>query len=344
MSLETPTILVTGATGFLGKSILNAFAQYENVEVIAACRNPAKLTKSFKGEVREGDLRDPSYRQAVVKNVDVICHAGTWASMWGHDQQEQQYFYQPALDLIEQSIAAGVKRFLLSGSVVIANPSKTDSFIDDFSPTVKTGLWPHIDYLIDIDTYMKNNARRGMQMVTMRLGHFVGAGNKLGLVPVLVPRLKTYLVPWLAAGKSRLPLIADTDLGNSFVSASLVKSLNDYESFNICGNSFPTTREVIDYIAAKTGAPTPLISVPYSAGYLFAWLMEILFPILPGKSPFLTRSVVHLAEEWVCATDYAKSKLGFQPQKDWRTAMDEALDELKANDYPWPHLTQALSK
>jgi nucleoside-diphosphate-sugar epimerase len=343
MPLENPTILVTGASGFLGKSILDAFASCENVKIIAACRNKHKLPVTYKGEVREGDLRDPAYRQSVVENIDVICHAGTWASMWGHHKQEQQNFYLPTRDLIEQAITAGVKRFLLSASVVIAKPEKTGSLIDDFSPTAKTGFWPHLDYLIDIDTYMKNNAHRGMQMVTMRLGHFVGAGNKLGLVPVLVPRLKTYLVPWLAKGKSRLPLIADTDLGNSFVYASLANSLQDYESFNICGNSFPTTREIIHYIAGKTGTPTPLFSVPYSAGYLFAWLMETLFHVLPGKSPFLTRSVVHLAEEWVCATEYAEKKLGFKPQKDWRTAMDEALEELKAKDYPWPHLTQASS-
>lgn len=341
MSLEKPTILVTGATGFLGKSILSAFAKYENVTIVAACRNKQKLPKSFKGEVREGNLRDPAHRQSVVKNTDVICHAGTWASMWGHQHQERQNFYEPTIDLIEQAISAGVKRFLLSASVVMGKPKNTDSQINDFSRTTKTGFWPHIDYLIDIDDYMRNNAQRGMQMITMRLGHFVGAGNKLGLVPALVPRLKTYLVPWLANGKSRLPLIADSDLGNSFVAASLAHSLQDYESFNICGNSFPTTHDVIRYIASRTGAPTPLFSVPYFAGYLFAWLMEKLFPILPGNSPFLTRSIVYLAENWVCSTDYAEKKLGFHPQKDWRSAVDEALDELRAKDYPWQRLKQA---
>ena len=180
-------------------------------------------------------------------------------------------------------------------------------------------------------------------MTTMRLGHFVGAGNTLGLVPVLVPRLKTWLVPWLAKGRSRLPLIADTDLGNSFVAASIANGLNDYESFNICGTSFPSTREVICYIAEKTNTPMPLFSVPYPAGYLFAWLMEKLFPVLPGKAPFLTRSVVHLAEEWVCATDYARNKIGYEPQKDWRVAMDEALSELQVKHYPWPYMSQISS-
>jgi nucleoside-diphosphate-sugar epimerase len=356
MQNKKQTILVTGATGFLGKNILEAFASHENVTLIAACRDLGKLSKSFQGEVREGDLFDSSYRQSVVKGVDVICHAGTWAAMWGHAVKERDNFYQPTLDLIEQAINAGVQRFLMTSTVVIAQNArkagrststnktdKADSVIDDFSPTQKTGFWPHVDYLVKIDEYMKNNASRGMQMVTLRLGHFVGAGNTLGLVPVLVPRLKTHLVPWLNGGKSRLPLVADTDLGNSFIAACLANDLQDYESFNICGTSFPTTREVIHYVAEKTGASTPFFSVPYSIGYLFASLMEILFPVLPGKAPFLTRSIVHLAEEWVCSTDYAQKKLNYHPQKDWRSAMDEALKELKANDYPWPYLARTSS-
>jgi len=342
MASGTMNVLVTGASGFLGKNILKAFNNNPKVNVIAACRNKNKLPDYFTGEVRAGDLRDPDYLTTMVKGIDIICHAGTWAAMWSHAQQEQQNFYQPTISLIDVAINAGVKRFILASTVVIAN-NKASGMIDDFSETKSTGFWPHLDYLIDIDQHMKANANRSMQMINMRLGHFVGAGNMLGLVPVLVPRLNTWLVPWLAKGKSHLPLIADTDLGNSFVKACLTKELNNYESFNICGSSFPSTKEVIQYIATKAGTPTPWFSVPYPMGYTFAWLMEKLFPILPGKAPFLTRSIVHLAEEWVCDTNYARNKIGYVAEKNWRVAMDEALAELKNNDYPWPYMTQASS-
>lgn len=340
MNTTKKTILVTGATGFVGQNILSAFASHHNARIIAACREKHRLPGTFSGEVRVGDMRDSDYRRSVVQGIDIICHAGTWAAMWGHTKQEQDNFYLPTIDLIEQAIDAGVKRFLMTSTVAIAERRKQTSPFDDFSATAYTGFWPHLDRLVDIDIYMQTNAHRGMQMSTLRLGHFVGAGNKLGLVPALVPRLKTWLVPWLAGGKSRMPLIADSDLGNAYVAAAFAESLSDYESFNICGPDFPTTQEVIDYIAIKTGIPKPLYSVPYPMGYLFAWLMEKLFPILPGKSPFLTRSIVHLAEEWVCTKDYAEQKLGYRPVKEWRVALDEALQELEADEYPWPYLAQ----
>ncbi|MCK5334821.1 MAG: NAD(P)-dependent oxidoreductase [Gammaproteobacteria bacterium] len=341
MSKNKLTVLITGASGFLGKAIIKAFAEDKNVIIVAACRDKQKLPRSFTGEVRAGDLRDRVYLKSMVQGIDVICHAGTWAAMWGHTKQEQQNFYLPALDLIEYAIEAGVKRFLLTSSVVVAKKDKDTRLIDDFSKSQKTKFWPHLDFLIDLDEHMKKNAQRGMQMVNMRLGHFVGAENTMGLVPVLVPRLKTHLVPWLANGKSRLPLIADSDLGDAFVKASSATNLLNYESFNICGQAFPTTKEVINHISEKTGLATPWFTVPYPIGYVFAFVMEKFFIIMPGKSPFLTRSVVHLAEEWVCNTEYAKNKLGYQAKKDWHIVLDESLEKLKEENYPWPYMAQS---
>lgn len=340
MSTNKIQILVTGANGFIGRNLLSALSKLEQVELIAACRDMSKLPSSFQGEIRQGDLRDADYRQSLVKDIDIICHAGTWAAMWGHNKEEVTNFHEPTIDLLKQAKNSGVKRFLMTSTVATAKPTKHKSINDDFAPSTHTGFWPHLDCLIDIERFMESNSSNEMQMTVMRLGHFIGAGNKLGLVPALVPRLKTYLVPWLSGGKSRLPLVSDTDISNAYVAVCLANNLNNFESFNICGESFPSMREVINYISHKTGVPKPLYSVPYPAGYMFAWLMEKLFPIMPGKAPFLTRSIVHLAEDWNCNCEYANNKLGYKPQKKWQTAMDEALEELKEHEYAWPYLAQ----
>ena len=71
-------------------------------------------------------------------------------------------------------------------------------------------------------------------------------------------------------------------------------------------------------------------------------LMETLHPVLPGSSPFLTRSLVHVSEDWLCPSDYAGRKLGYAPRKDWRAAVLEDLVALRVKGYPWPRLTQAI--
>jgi nucleoside-diphosphate-sugar epimerase len=241
---------------------------------------------------------------------------------------------------MDQAIEQGVKRFIQASTVVIGKASKDGEPLDDFSPKKHTEFWPHLDYLMDLDDYMQDNSRRGTQMVTLRLGHFVGTGNWLGMLPAIVPRLKTFLVPWLGGGKRHLPLVADSDLGRAFELAAVAEHMDDYESFNICGADFPTLREVITYVAERAGVSKPLYSVPYPAGYAFGWLMETLNPILPGSSPFLTRSIVHLCEDWLCPNDYAQQKLGYVPKKTWRLAVDEHLADLKNEGYPWPVLCQ----
>jgi len=333
-------VLITGATGFLGGNIIRAMAANPAIECIAACRNGARPGNDFPGEVRVGDLLDARYRRDLVRDVDVICHAGTWASMWSHRRLEHERFFEPTRDLIEQAIDRGVKRVLLASTVAIGAVTRDGRPHDDFSPKKHTGFWPHLDYLMDIDDFMRDQSHRGTQMVTMRLGHFVGAGNRLGMLPAIVPRLKTFLVPWLGGGKKHLPLVADADLGRAFALAAVADDLDDYESFNICGPEFPTLREVVTHIAQQAGVPKPLYSVPYPAGYAFGWLMETLEPVLPGSSPFLTRSIVRLCEDWVCPGDYATKKLGYVPQKNWKTAVDEHLADLRNAGFPWPVLCQ----
>jgi nucleoside-diphosphate-sugar epimerase len=326
--LATRRVLVTGATGFLGGHVLAALEASPGVEPIAACRTPSRLASGFGGEVRAGDLRDPDYRRTVVKDVDVVCHAGTWSSMWGHRSEERTHFFEPACDLVEQSMRAGAGRVLVASTVAIGSPARA------------TGFWPHLDHLVELDAFLRENSHRGTQLVTMRLGHFVGAGNQVGIIGALTPRLRTRLVPWIAGGRSRLPLVADTDLGQAFALAAVADGLDDFESFDICGPEFPTTREVIDFIVAETGFPAPWYSVPRPAAHAFGGLMERLHPVLPGSSPFLTRSIVHLANDWVCSGEHAERKLGYTPTKDWRTAVRESLAELKAKGYPWPRLSQ----
>ena len=333
-------VLVTGATGFLGNNILKMLMTRSDIEPIAACRRREKLMRQFSGEVRIGDLLDANYRREVVKDVDVLCSAGNWASLWNHQELERERFFEPTRDLIEQAILHGVKRFIQTSTVAIGAVARANSALDDFSATQYTGFWPHLDRLIDLDNFMQANSDRGTQMVTMRLGMFVGVGNRLGILPALVPRLRTHLVPWLGDGRKRLPLIADSDLGAAFGLAVTAEGLNNYESFNICGTEFPTLREVVKFIADETGFPQPFYSVPYRAGYAFGWLMEQLKPVMPGSSPFLTRSIVHLCEDWYCPNDYAHRKLGYTPVQDWRVVVRAHLADLKGEGYPWPQLSQ----
>lgn len=323
-------ILVTGANGFVGSHILEKILANDSINVIAACRDKNKLIPEFNGEVREGDLRDDNYFETLLTDIDIICHAAAWSSLLGHKDQSRKLYLQPTQHLIDLAIKKGVQRFIFC-STTSASPSLS---ADAFSPGIKKDFWPHLSNVIEIENLMRQRSEEGCQMINLRLGLFAGKRYGLGLLPILLPRLKTHLVPWVNNGKTAMPIIDGRDIGKAFTLACLASDLNNYEAFNIIGPSTPTVREVIEFIHKEYSYPEPHFSVPFVIAYPFAALMESLNSFVPWE-PLVTRSIIHLLEDTFADNSHAFSKLEYEPEHHWTTAIRTQIDLLiKNNDAP----------
>ncbi len=317
-------ILVTGANGFVGSHVLEALTRQDEVTPVAACRDAHKLPSWYRGEVREGDLRDDAYVNRAVQGIDVLCHAAAWTSLWGHAEASRQLFLTPSLRLLDAAIAHGVKRVINNSTTSAAAPAASS---DPMSLGVARSFWPHLCSVVAIEDHLRHNSGRGTVMVNLRLGIFAGERYNLGLLPILLPRLKTHLVPWVAGGKTGLPLIDGRDIAQAFVRAALTPGLEGYDAFNIVGPCIPTVREVVGYLHSEYGYPEPHFSVPFSAAYGFAWLMEKLDPWVPWD-PLVTRSIVHLLEETAVDNEKAERVLGYTPHHHWKEAVDRQMAEM----------------
>ena len=318
-------VLVTGANGFVGSHVLEALTQRDDVQVIAACRNADQLAKAFTGEVRVGDLRDPDYVKSVVKGVDVVCHAAAWTSMWGQSENSRKLFLEPCLALIKSARVAGVKRFINTSTTSAAARLQS---ADPMSRGVARTFWPHLCNVVAIEDALREQASPQFQVVNLRLGIFAGRRYALGLLPVLAPRLKTHLVPWVAGGRTSLPITDGRDIGQAFALAATAQGLADYESFNIVGPEVPTVRQVITLLHEEFGLPKPHFGVPFAVAYPFAWLMEKLDPLVPWE-PLVTRSIIHLMEEVGADNFKAERLLGYRPEHVWREAVRTQMAEMK---------------
>lgn len=339
--MKKTTVLVTGATGFLGSHILEALMACGNINVIAACRNKSKLLPGFNGEVRQGDLTDDDYLKQLTQGVDVICHAAAWTSLWAHRKEEQRFYRDPTKTLIDAAIKSGVKRFIFDSSVVAVGAHRDGTPVADNEPAKRPGFWPHMDIVVDIEEHMQKQSKHGMSMVVLRCGHFVGERYNLGLLSLLLPRLKTHMVPWVARGKARVPLVHARDVAKAYMLATTSGGLTGFHSFNICGPTFPTMKEVIEFLNTETDVPKPHFGVPLWGAYVFGWLMEKLNSFLPGD-PFLTRAIVYLGEDWYAPSDLAKKHLGYVPETDWREAIRIQLKDMESHGYPHTPLVDGL--
>lgn len=280
-----------------------------------------------------GDLRDPDNVKFVVEGVDVVCHAAAWTSMWGQSENSRKLFLEPGLALIKAARVAGVKRFINTSTTSAAAPLHST---DPMSRGVARAFWPHQCNVVAIEEALRVQASHPFQVVNLRLGIFAGRHYALGLLPILVPRLKTHLVPWVAGGRTSLPITDGRDIGQAFALATTAQGLADYESFNIVGPEVPTVRQVITLLHEEFGLPKLHFSVPFAVAYPFAWLMEKLDPLVPWE-PLVTRSIIHLMEEVGADNVKAERLLGYRPEYVWREAVRTQMAEMKVRQtHPMP--------
>jgi len=319
------TILVTGANGFVGTHTLKKLMLLDDINLIAACRDRSRLIPEFKGEVREGDFRDEQYLDKMLEGVDVVCNAMAWTALWGHKQQSQELYYEPTTKLIDKIIKKNISRYINVSTTSAASPEKS---ADAMSIGIPRTFWPHLCSVIKIENYMRSKASSETTMVNMRLGIFAGEHYGLGILPILLPRLKTHLVPWVAGGETHLPVIDGRDIGEAMKCAAIAEELTGYESFNIVGKDSPTVKEVIEFIHKQFAYPKPHFSVPFFIAYPFAWLMEMLDPIVPWE-PLVNRSIIHILEEVSADNNRAEKALNYQPCHNWQDAVSMQVQEME---------------
>jgi len=324
------TILVTGANGFVGTHTLKNLMKLEGINLIAACRDKSKLIPEFKGEVREGDFRDDNYLEKMLEGVDVVCNAMAWTALFGHKKQSQALYYEPTINLINKAVKKGIERFINVSTTSAASPERSS---DAMSVGIPRAFWPHLCTVVKIENHMRAKANNVTSMINLRIGIFAGEHYALGVLPILLPRLKTHLVPWVGSGKTSLPVIDGRDIGEAMKCAAMAGRLDGYQSFNIVGKEVPTVREVVEYIHNEFGYPLPHFGVPFFIAYRFAWLMEMLNPLVPWE-PLISRSIVHILEEVAANNNRATKMIAYHPEYDWRDAVSKQINEMNKLQQP----------
>ena len=319
-------ILITGANGFTGSHVLESLNELstDQYNVVAACRTKSKLPKDYTGKTLIGDLLDDFYIDELTDNADIICHTAAWAEMNGNVKNSTNYFYIPTISLINSALKKGVKRFIFL-SAITSNPIIEKRL---HSNRKLEDIWAHYNSVLKIEQYLESVKDQGMEVVILRVGYFTGKNYSLGLLPILLPRLKTHLVPWIKKGNTTLPLINGKDVGLAFKQSIISNLAESFSCIDIVGKEVPTMREVLVYLNKKYNYPLPHFSVSFGFAYFFARSMQLLHKIVPGD-PLIVPAIVLLLEETNATNKKAEKALGFSPTVHWQESVDMQIAEME---------------
>ena len=286
------TVLVTGASGFLGSAIAAALrARGHAVRVLARPSSP-RTNLNAADVVCEGDLRDRASLAAALKGARYLFHAAADYRLWARDPEEIQRSNVEGTRLImEEALSAGVERIVYTSSV--ATLKLTDGAVSTEDNPLADGE--------GIGAYKRSKvaAERLVEAMIQRDGLpavIVNPSTPIGPRDVRPTPTGRIIVE---AASGRMPAFVDTGLNLAHVDDVAAGHIAALERGRIgeryiLGGDNVFLGDMLADIARLVGRRPPTVKLPRTMLYPIAYGAELL-ATLRGVEPFITMDGLRMA-------------------------------------------------
>ena len=295
---------------------------------MAACRNPTKLLPQYKGEVRQGDLRDADYLDRVLAGIDIICHAAGWSSFENASDRCNKAYLEPTLDLINHANEWRISRFINLSSIYASATTQRNNANIKGKPCRN---FPMINCHIAVEDYLRNLDQPRCQFVNLRLGLYAGKRLNMGLLPLLLSRNNQAFLPYLSGSLGHLPLVDGRDIGQAFARAALGPFEPSYNSLNIVGPDCPSHAQVMAFIKEQRLTPPLTTGLPSFVASPILWLQGKSHKI--NDQPLLTAAMLNMLKSPPIDNAQAAQLIGYDPQISWQASLLDTLESYKNQSF-----------
>ena len=322
------TVLVTGATGFVGHSIVRQL-DCAGRKVIAFARNPQVAEQQFGDldnvEVRAGTLFDIESIATALQGVDAVAHVAGHVSDWDTYESFERVNVRGTQNMLFLAHECGVKQFVHVSSLGVFGDTDQDN-IDENNMYFLSS-----DYYSNSKIYAEIAVRKycrsyGIPFSIVRPGFVYGDEDKK-FMPRLVQRLQQNKVSYVGSTENFLNTVY---IGNV---AELINAIvGNVESFgqtyNLADPQATTVKQFMDRVCDGLNLPQPskVLSKPFVLG--LATMLETVFRGLRiKKAPPVTRKqVTFVARSRSVNATKAYQLIGRQPY-----SFDEGIERTIAS-------------
>lgn len=313
-------LLVTGATGFLGRRIVARVAAAGH-EVVATGRNVerGRALASVGVEFREAELSQRGDVVGLCESIDVVVHSAALSSPWGPYADFHRANVRSTELLLEEARRTDVQRFVhVSTPGLHARPRHQYAIRED-APLPRR---PANHYIATKRIAEDRVKASGLPYIILRPRGLFGPEDT-SVIPRLVRALETGRLPLIGDGDN-LADLTYVDNAADAVNHAIAAHKNTCGTYHITNGEPVRLWDTIFLLADELGLPRPSRRVSFPTAYFAAAALELRARLTPGRpEPFLTRYTVSLL---ACSTTLdisaAVRELGYRP----RVSMDEGIE------------------
>lgn len=314
------SVLVTGASGFVGRHLVRALLDEDGADVRVLVRSPDRLraalgTDAERVRLTGADLDDPASLGRACAGVDTVFHLaalmpttagrGTTSDAWRRANVDS------TLALARAALDAGTRRFVFVSSTAAMGPPAAP-VVDEDAP-----CRPRSPYEVtkrEAEVGLLNLHRdRGLPVVILRPCLVAGAGQRGGPLLGLFRLCRRGLFPvfegQLNAAK---PLLSVHDLVQALRLATTRG--RDGGTYFLHSGERHTLRDILESAGRLVGRPRPWLTVPLPLAQAGAALTTPLFRALGREPPLTPERLALFRADRRILIDRARNELGYAPR------------------------------
>src|SRR4051812_44747964 len=323
------TILVTGATGFLGASLVRRLlAGGSEVRVLVRSPSKAEPLADQGAEVVIGDITDPSATAAAADGVTVVYHLA--GRLFRPDVPAAEYYATHVVGtrlLLDCCRGSTVERFVHCSTTGVLGVTGSGP-ADESAPYRPTNAYEATK--AEAEQAVRDRACAGFPAVIARPGLVYGPGD-LHLLPFFRTVLRRQFRPigrrpvWLH------PIYIDDMTEALLRCGERAEAMG--ECFHLAGQEPISLQGLADAIATAGGTSLPRGHIPLSAAQAVAAVGDWLPPKLKQSAPLTRSRLDFLTHSRVYDVTKAQRVLGFAAATDMTTGAARSMEWYREEGY-----------